>query len=237
MSIKSDNVKGNPYHDEKTGEFTSEGSSSQKVLDKMGLNSVSIDNDFSLASVIPQTNRDGSRRIRVSQKGTNRMEYYKKWKQIYEMSTMKEDGKSDIEPTIKISTPDRFKMRRSLKENEMARQEQTPKRYERQVTIIFGLPASGKTFLTNSFKDKFGAYEVDSDIFTHEIPEFKKDPSQISAVHAEATIINRSFMNDIMSKGGNMVIGKVGGDVDTKSLENMFNQLNDFVNKMKSAIA
>ena len=230
MATKSSNTYGNPYHDEE-GKFTSKENNGSgvkeenKVLDKMGLAPQSSfkAEKGELQRSVPQTNADGSPRIFYNNlKPEEKMAYIRKLRSTDIAKPMTDN---DID-TLDIKTPERQAFREQTIENEINRQlKEGEKGYDRKATIIFGLPASGKTTLAQYLKKKDGSFEIDSDFFTEQIPEFKADPSMISAVHREAGAMSKKMMNDIAEKGGNMIIGKVGGGIDTKYLESFLDDL------------
>ena len=74
-------------------------------------------------------------------------------------------------------------------QNEIDKQEDALKesgskpRYERKATFVFGLPAAGKSSLSEPLKKEMGAFEIDADLMKQHIPEFQNDPQMVSAVH------------------------------------------------------
>lgn len=234
MAIKSSNTQGNPYHDESTGQFTSEsnGSSRQsdsKILNALGLNSGEAKTFHfvkgDIKNSVPQINLDGSKRIFISDLNPEeRMNYIQNLRK-YDINNPLTDNDKD---TLDINTPERQAFREQAIEDEINKQlSEGDKKYDRKATIIFGLPASGKTTLAQYLKKQDGSFEIDSDLFTERIPEFQNDPRQISAVHREAGSMSKKMMNEIAKKGGNMIIGKVGGGIDTKYLESFLDDLNE----------
>ena len=85
-------------------------------------------------------------------------------------------------------------------------------KYEKKATFVLGLPASGKSFITDKLKQNEGAFEIDADLMKQRIPEFQKDVQMVSAVHEESSWMSKKMQNELVSKGANMIIGKVGGD-------------------------
>ena len=59
-----------------------------------------------------------------------------------------------------------------------------------QAIIVTGLPASGKSTISNKIADKFGAYIIDSDYAKLKLPEY--DIFGANTVHKESTAIVRS---------------------------------------------
>ncbi len=226
---------GNPYHD-KEGKFTSkenQSNGSEKILNIMGLDSNSVKTfhfvEGDIQRSVPQINSDGSKRIFVNDLPLEqRMAYIEKLREKDIAKPLENGGEKD---TIKINSPERQAMREQLIENEIKKQlNDGEKKYDRKATIIFGLPASGKSTLAQYLKKQDGAFEIDSDFFTEQIPEFKEDPTTISMVHHEAGYMSKKMMNEIAEKGGNMIIGKVGGGADIGYLKSFLDDLaeNDY---------
>lgn len=112
-------------------------------------------------------------------------------------------------------------------QNEIERQAKsigTPK-YERKATFVLGLPASGKSYITDKLKVDDGAYEIDADLMKQHIPEFKKDVQMVSAVHEESSWMSKKMQDELISKGANMMLGKVGGDGNYNSILKMIDKL------------
>lgn len=236
MAIKSTNVKGNPYHDESTGEFTSAGKSGlknieleNKIAKAMGVTSANglfRKVDKNLQREVPQYNLDGSKRIFV-----NELAPEKKMLYLRHLQNLQEEDKH-IKPltdndsdTWDIQTPERKAFREQKVQEEIQKQLETPKKFQKRAFLILGLPASGKSTLADYLKKEEGAFDVDSDYFTKVIPEFVNDPSQIAMVHREAGKMAKEMTNQIASQGGNMVIGKVGGGYDISYLEKYLDDL------------
>ena len=234
MAIKSSNTKGNPFHDEATGQFTSENSNNSrqaesKVLGAMGLKPEQTKTFHfvkgDIQNSVPQINLDGSKRIFVDKMPLEqRMAYIQKLRKN-DINNPLTDNDND---TMDINTPERQAFREQAIEDEIAKQKnEGDKNYDRKATIIFGLPASGKTTLAQYLKKQDGSFEIDSDFFTERIPEFINDPRQISAVHREAGYMSKKMMNEIAKQGGNMIIGKVGGGIDSNYLKSFLDILHD----------
>lgn len=236
---KSNNQIGNPYHDEE-GKFTSENDVGDglskahdivyenKIREKMGLksNPISFKRGY-IKSFLPYYTSEGVERLFVNDLSyEERIKVYhqiKDFQNIYSQIKTYTDNNSD---TMDIKTPEREFWRNNTVKNEIEKQKKEfPKKFERKATIILGLPASGKSTLGDVIKVEQGCFEIDSDIFTKQIPEFVKDPTCISGVHREAGVMSKSMLNQIAEKGGNMVIGKVGGGVDINYLKSFFDDL------------
>lgn len=227
MAIKSSNVKGNPYHDESTGQFTSETGGGSKDLESkiFAMLGTKPDKEINLRKgdiqgMVPQTNRDGSPRLFVSQLNP-------KARTIRLIEARKNDvvPNVEMEETIKIITPERQAFREQMVEDEIKRQaNEGEKAYDRKATIIFGLPGSGKSTLTKML-GKSDSFIIDSDLFTEKIPEFKQNHTLLSKVVHEAGAMNNDMRKQIIEQGGNMVINKVGNGLDTTYLEKIFDEL------------
>lgn len=60
---------------------------------------------------------------------------------------------------------------------------------EKQAYIVIGLPASGKSGISNKIADEFGAIILDSDYAKRKLPEFNSLPFGATLVHEESTEI------------------------------------------------
>ena len=128
-------------------------------------------------------------------------------------------------------------------ENEIVKQIQAlqkngnkPK-YERKATFVFGLPAAGKSQLSDPLKNEMGAFEIDADLMKQHIPEFQKDAQMVSAVHEESSWMSKKMNKQLMDKGANLVIGKVGGEQNYNSILKMMNQLKEQGYEMDIVVA
>ncbi|OJV56360.1 MAG: hypothetical protein BGO31_14835 [Bacteroidetes bacterium 43-16] len=93
---------------------------------------------------------------------------------------------------------------------------------EKQAYIVIGLPASGKSNISNQIADHFGAVILDSDFAKRKLPEFKDNPAGASLVHEEsdklifgfdpATLPDGflSLFECCSENGDNIVIPKIG---------------------------
>lgn len=89
--------------------------------------------------------------------------------------------------------------------------------------ISLGNAGSGKTSAGGKlFLNKFGAIEVDADIFKDYIPEYIENPNTLGSVHAESSKLTSEFLKSQMN-GNNLFIPKVGGDLD--KIEKLVNDL------------
>lgn len=60
---------------------------------------------------------------------------------------------------------------------------------DRKAIIVIGLPASGKSGISDIIADEYGAIILDSDYAKRKLPEFKDTPSGASLVHLESDAI------------------------------------------------
>ena len=100
-------------------------------------------------------------------------------------------------------------------------------KYERKATFVFGLPAAGKSMLSEPLKNDMGAFEIDADLMKQHIPEFQDDPQMVSAVHEESSWMSKDMFNQLKDKGANLVIGKVGGEKNYNSILKMMTKLKE----------
>lgn len=94
----------------------------------------------------------------------------------------------------------------------------TELRQEHIVLYVIGPPASGKSGISNSLADAFGAYILDSDYAKRKLPEFDQ-LAGASIVHDEsdAIVFSRkegNLLQHCLSLGQNMVIPKIGHDLE-----------------------
>ena len=90
---------------------------------------------------------------------------------------------------------------------------------EKQAYYIIGLPASGKSCITNQLADQFGAVVLDSDYAKRKLPEFDM-PLGAALTHEESSAIIFGMNNNrepcllacTVSEGINIVIPKIGSD-------------------------
>lgn len=98
---------------------------------------------------------------------------------------------------------------------------------ESEAYIIIGLPASGKSSISNHISDLMGAYILDSDYAKRKLPEFREYRSGASLVHLESdalifpqAIANKpqnfsSLFERCIQKKCNLCIPKIGYDPDS----------------------
>lgn len=111
---------------------------------------------------------------------------------------------------------------------------------ERQAYIVIGLPAAGKSGISNKIADLKGAYVLDNDYAKRKIPEFKKSKIGASITHAEsdAIVFGRNQYDDFkrftplifqcVQNGTNVVIPKIGAK--SKSILELVDSLTDICN-------
>ncbi len=91
---------------------------------------------------------------------------------------------------------------------------------ERQAYFVIGLPASGKSGITNNISDKYRAIILDSDFAKRKFPEFKMDIGA-SLVHEESSdivfgeqkVVEYSMLEYCYTGGFNVVIPIISADV------------------------
>jgi len=99
-----------------------------------------------------------------------------------------------------------------------------PTRMERQATIVLGPPAAGKSTIADPIARKQGAIIVDPDEAKKVLPEYAGGIGA-SAVHEESSYLANLIEQIAMAKGANVVLPKVGGNVD--SLKRLNTRLKD----------
>lgn len=104
---------------------------------------------------------------------------------------------------------------------------QTELKSNREAYLVIGLPASGKSEISNLLSDKYGAMILDSDYAKRKFPEFNA-PYGATVVHEESGIVvfggnvkyakESSVLEYAIKHGHNIVIPKIG-DVKSKIYE------------------
>ena len=105
----------------------------------------------------------------------------------------------------------------------MAPSEGKKTNYERKAFILIGLPASGKSSISNKVADEYGAYIVDSDYAKRKFPEYTEEYGA-AVVHEESTLVtfgleNPKYSSELnvlgycVAAGVNVVIPKIGANV------------------------
>lgn len=97
---------------------------------------------------------------------------------------------------------------------------QTEIKIDRQAYIIIGLPASGKSSITNIISNKQGAIIIDSDYAKRKFPEYKTMQCGASVVHSESSLVvmggslhsENSVLYYAVKNGYNIVIPKIGDE-------------------------
>lgn len=105
---------------------------------------------------------------------------------------------------------------------------------EKQAFLLIGLPASGKSTVTNKISDYYGAVILDCDYAKRKLPEYNKTYIGASLVHNESNLIvfGKKGSNELnvleycCMKGYNIVIPKIGHDLEdvldfTKNLKEL----------------
>lgn len=103
----------------------------------------------------------------------------------------------------------------------------TPLQHDKKAFYVIGLPASGKSEVSNQLSDQFGAIILDSDYAKRKFPEYKSDYGAI-IVHEESSVVvfggkdnfvtEPSVLQYAIKNNCNIVIPKVG-DVYEKVFE------------------
>jgi len=81
--------------------------------------------------------------------------------------------------------------------------------YDRELTILLGPPAAGKSTIANELAVSRRAMILDSDEIKKSIPEFDRGAGA-AAVHEESSDLSKSLQALVISKGSNVVLPKVG---------------------------
>lgn len=94
---------------------------------------------------------------------------------------------------------------------------------ERNAYIIIGLPASGKSTISNLVADKYGAFILDSDYAKRKLPEYDALPFGATLVHEESDKIIfgensplkfKSLFDYCREEGSNIVLPKIGSNTE-----------------------
>lgn len=92
---------------------------------------------------------------------------------------------------------------------------------KKQAYIVIGLPASGKSSITSTISDHYGAIILDSDFAKRKLPEYRTTNIGASLVHDESNLVvfgSRSNEYNMLEYCSglnyNIVIPKIGHDVD-----------------------
>lgn len=203
--VKSDNTKGNPYHKSEDGRFTSPNDNSGNGF-----------GDNGSISVVPKMTSQGKpRKFFADYSQNEKEEIFNQYRANYgQMSDM--INKLGLEyPTIAIKSETRELLRQKMLQDEFDSQNSLDKKANRKATIVLGLPGSGKSRIANILSKQDGAFIIDADEFKKRIPEFQKDSLMLSAVHEESVDLSNKFRNELSNQGYNMIIGKVGGDIES----------------------
>jgi hypothetical protein len=104
-------------------------------------------------------------------------------------------------------------------------------KFNQEAFIVTGLPASGKSTISNLIAENKGAAVIDSDYAKRKFPEFSI-PQGASIVHAESSLVTygstkpefedeKSVYEYMVTEGANIVIPKIGYDcISITSLRN-----------------
>lgn len=121
-------------------------------------------------------------------------------------------SQSEIQPTIKINTPERKEMRRVAAE---AGYGTGAKKKENRVDIIMGPPGAGKSELfVKPLIKKHGALEIDADLYKPSFPEYQGG-KHAGAVHAESVEVFYEVVKKAVQNNDNIVLPVVGKGLKT----------------------
>ncbi len=97
-------------------------------------------------------------------------------------------------------------------------------RAEKKIYYIIGLPASGKSGISNTIADLTGSYILDSDMAKRKLPEYYNKKGGATLVHNESDHIVFSYQDEESNKlnlyyfcvnnGYNIVVPKIGYNID-----------------------
>ncbi len=213
----SDNVKGNRMHSAKTGEFigkkgnTDAGANTKKYQKKVENSEIESLTGEDIKSFLPKMTLSGKPREFYDDMPEEKQDqvqqlYGEKYgEKIEEIARLAKEHDT-------LNLPNREKLRKKIFNEEIVRQLKLgPKKKERKATLILGLPAAGKSYLSKPLLTTGGAIEIDADNFKELIPEFKMEPNMVSGVHEESVMLSNRLLQNSAKKGYNLVIGKVGG--------------------------
>ncbi len=102
---------------------------------------------------------------------------------------------------------------------------QQPLKKEAEAFIVTGLPASGKSTVSNLIADTYGAYVIDSDYAKRKFPEYAEEYGA-SILHEESTLVTfgspeKKYKDEpnlyeyCLAERANMVIPKIGHSVES----------------------
>lgn len=144
----------------------------------------------------------------------------------YETFNKKNKDTGDMDPS-RVAFDEKEIQKEIARQEEQLRKNGIEPKYERKATFVFGLPAAGKSRLSDPLKQEMGAFEIDADLMKQHIPEFQKDPQMVSAVHEESSWMSKKMNKQLRDKGANLVIGKVGGEKNYDSILSMMKELKE----------
>ena len=92
-------------------------------------------------------------------------------------------------------------------------------KFEKKAIYVIGPPASGKSTISSTLADIYGAHIVDSDYAKRKLPEYTNQIGAASLVHDESSHIVFDTMSDsLLSRcfeyGNNIVVPKIGDDIN-----------------------
>jgi hypothetical protein len=80
---------------------------------------------------------------------------------------------------------------------------------ERRAVVIIGLPASGKSRLSNPYQKEINGTIIDTDFYREVIPEYNIGIGA-AAVHREAKVIFKNVLDKFTSNGDNIILPTLG---------------------------
>lgn len=115
-----------------------------------------------------------------------------------------------IKSTHLINTPERVALRERVIKDLYGT---GAKKKERKAYLIMGLPASGKSMVSDPIVEAQGAFLVDPDLAKEKLPEFDGGKNA-GAVHEESGDISGEVFKTAVSNGDNIVFPLVGKGLD-----------------------
>jgi phage-related protein (TIGR01555 family) len=120
------------------------------------------------------------------------------------------EEQSKVPSTHTISTPERIAFREKVAKELYGT---GAKKKERKANLIMGLPASGKSTISDPIIKRDGAMLIDADIAKEKIPEYQ-DGKYAGAVHQESSEIASKVFKQAITNGDNIVFPLVGKNVE-----------------------
>jgi predicted ABC-type ATPase len=112
-----------------------------------------------------------------------------------------------IPDTSKIDTPERKALRKKIADD-LYNKDIDKRKREKKVTLVLGLPASGKSSLAGPIVEADGALELDPDMVKERLPEYQNGLGAF-ATHEESSEVARGLMARALESGDNIVWPRV----------------------------